>query len=106
MATYRVLVAIKPRKTPSMYETSVLENLAEGYVFTSTTLQVLTPVPPITGQTGAITWVQLPNSYWVPLVYRGVEYVKDTSIVPPTGKRFTLDIEGFNLFTGTLIPKV
>lgn len=105
MASFEVVQAIKPRKTPSMYETVVLPNLAVGYKFDSNVFQSLIPNPPITGQNGAITWVQLSNSYWVPMVYKGITYVKQVVVNPPSGtKTFTLSVEGYAPYTGILTP--
>lgn len=105
MATFKVDVSVKPRKTPSMYETSTLAGLAVGYQFDSNTFQSLIPNPPIVGQDGPITWVQLPNTYWVPMVYRGVTFVEQVVVPPSNGtKTFTLSVEGFAPFTGTLTP--
>lgn len=106
MASFKVDTAVKPRRTPSMYETVTLAALAVGYTFDSDSFQSLIPNPPIAGQNGAITWVQLANSYWVPMVYKGVTYVEQVTVTPPTGtKQFTLSVEGFVPFTGTLTPQ-
>ena len=105
MATYIVRTAVKPRQTPSMWDGNVLTALQAGYTFDSNETQSLLPNPPITGQTGAILWIKLPNGYWLPSIYKGITYVELKPVVP-VGKPFTFKVEGYKLFSGTLVPEV
>lgn len=93
MTTYIIAVSVTPRKTPSMYETNTQAPLQVGYTFDVSVIQNLDPNPPIAGQVGAIQWLQLPNSYWIPSVYKGVTYAKLASTPtspPPTPSTPTL----------------
>jgi len=79
---YEVKVQVKPRKTPSMYEANTKANLAVGLEFDSSVNKVYG----ITGDANSgVTFVQMSDGYWVPLIYKGVEYVKDNGavVVPP-----------------------
>ena len=82
---YKVLVGVKPRKTPSMYETVTKPNLVVGLEFSSST----TEVSSTNDANNGVTFVQMSDGYWVPLVYRGVEYVKalDTTTTPSTNPK-------------------
>jgi hypothetical protein len=73
---YVVVRPVKPRSTPSMYQIITKPNLPVGTVFSSTTTQVVTEtIPPVIGKKYTVTWVQMPDGYWVPMFYRK-EYVK------------------------------
>jgi GH25 family lysozyme M1 (1,4-beta-N-acetylmuramidase) len=73
---YIVVTPVKPRSTPSMYQVVTKPNLPAGTVFSSTTTQVVTEtIPPVIGTKYTITWVQMPDGYWVPMFYK-IEYVK------------------------------
>jgi hypothetical protein len=82
-AMYTVKKPVAPRATPSMYETDKKADLVVGATFASAVVQTLDAVPPIMGQVGPISWVQMPDGYWVPLDYKGVTYVKLTGSTPP-----------------------
>jgi hypothetical protein len=74
---YIIVTPVKPRLTPSMYQVITKSNLPVGTVFHSTTTQVVTEtIPPVVGTKYTITWVQMPDGYWVPKFYK-IEYVKD-----------------------------
>ncbi|MCJ7435180.1 MAG: phosphodiester glycosidase family protein [Anaerolineales bacterium] len=76
---YIVVTPIKPRLTPSMYQIITKPNLPVGTGFNSTTTQVVTEtIPPFWGTKYTITWVQMPDGYWVPKFYKK-EYVKDNT---------------------------
>jgi len=73
---YTVVTPVKPRLTPSMYQIITKPNLPIGTVFNSTTTQVVTEtIPPVVGTKYTITWVQMPDGYWVPKFYK-IEYVR------------------------------
>lgn len=82
-AMYTVKKSVAPRATPSMYETNKKTDLVVGVTFDSAVVQTLDAVPPIVGQIGPISWVQMPDGYWVPLEYKGMTYVKLTGSTPP-----------------------
>ncbi|MCJ7434862.1 MAG: hypothetical protein MUO77_15375, partial [Anaerolineales bacterium] len=70
---------VRPRSTPSMYQIITKSNLPAGTVFNSTTTQVVTEtIPPFVGTKYTITWVQMPDGYWVPKFYKK-EYVKNNN---------------------------
>ena len=74
---YLVVKPVKPRKTPSMFEEATKPNLPVGTVFHSTTTQVVTErIPRVAGTDYTITWVQMPDGYWVPKFYK-INYVRD-----------------------------
>ncbi len=106
MASYVVKVEVRPRPLPSPYASSTASNLPVGYTFDSDKTMIVNPSPPVEGQVGPITYVQIPTGYWVPLMYKGIEYVKEVVVTPPPtgGKKFNLNVEGFQPFNGTLTP--
>ncbi|MFZ5881055.1 MAG: phosphodiester glycosidase family protein [Chloroflexota bacterium] len=74
---YMVVKPVKPRRTPSMYETDTKLNLPVGTTFESDVTQVVTEViPEVNGTEYTIAWVQMPDGYWVPKFYK-FEYVKN-----------------------------
>jgi GH25 family lysozyme M1 (1,4-beta-N-acetylmuramidase) len=75
---YVVVQPVKPRLNPSMYETISKSNLPAGTTFHSTTTKVVKEKIPAgpTGMEYVITWVQMPDGYWVPKFYKS-EYVKN-----------------------------
>ncbi len=74
---YIVVTPVRPRLTPSMYQIIAKPNLPIGTIFNSTTTQVVTEtIPPFIGTKYTITWVQMPDGYWVPKFYK-IEYVRD-----------------------------
>ena len=76
---YEVVIPVKPRKTPSMYQVDAKSNLPIGTTFNSETTQVVTErIPPLVGTDYTITWVQMPDGYWVPKFYKK-EYVVERS---------------------------
>jgi GH25 family lysozyme M1 (1,4-beta-N-acetylmuramidase) len=76
---YIVVTPVRPRLTPSMYQIIAKPNLPAGTVFNSKTTQVVTEtIPPVIGTKYTITWIQMPDGYWVPKFYK-VEYVRDNT---------------------------
>lgn len=76
-SSYLVVTPVRPRLTPSMYQIIAKPNLPAGTVFRSTTTQVVTErIPLLVGPEYTITWVQMPDGYWVPKFYKK-EYVRD-----------------------------
>lgn len=74
---YIVVKPVRPRLTPSMFEVDAKPNLSVDTTFHSETTQVVKEkIPAGTGMEFTITWVQMPDGYWVPKFYK-VEYVKD-----------------------------
>jgi hypothetical protein len=72
-----VVKPVKPRLTPSMYETITKPNLPVGAEFHSeTTRAVNETIPAVNGTEYTITWIQMPDGYWVPKYYK-TEYVKN-----------------------------
>jgi len=77
---YIVVNPVRPRLTPSMYQISAKPNLPAGTIFQSTATQVVTErIPLVGGQEYTITWIQMPDSFWVPKFYKK-EYVRDLFI--------------------------
>jgi GH25 family lysozyme M1 (1,4-beta-N-acetylmuramidase) len=73
---YIVTNPVRPRPGPSIYSVSTRPNLSAGATFESATTQVVTErVPPLVGTDYTVTWVQMPDEFWVPLFYKK-EYVK------------------------------
>jgi GH25 family lysozyme M1 (1,4-beta-N-acetylmuramidase) len=73
---YIVVEPVRPRPDPSLYSISTRPNLPAGTTFESTTTRaVIERVPPLVGTEYNITWVQMPDNFWVPLFYKK-EYVK------------------------------
>ena len=85
--THKVLVAVKPRIEHSMYANSASVNLAVGTEFESTISFIVNDPSRVDN---GVTFVQIIggtyNQYWVPLIYKSVEYVKalDVVVPPPT----------------------
>lgn len=76
---YIVVKSVKPRLNPSMYEVDAKPNLPVGTVFNSTITQVVKEkIPAVAGTEYTITWVQMPDEYWVPKFYK-VEYIKSNT---------------------------
>jgi len=74
---YEVVKPVKPRKNPSMFETDAKPNLPVGTLFQSETTQTVTEtIPAVNGKEYTITWVQMPDQYWVPKFYKS-EYVRN-----------------------------
>ena len=73
---YIVTEPVRPRPGPSLFQLSTRPNLPAGTVFESTTTREVTErIPPLVGTDFTITWVQMPDGFWVPLFYKK-EYVK------------------------------
>jgi len=73
---YMVIAPVKPRLTPSMYQVIAKANLPVGTSFHGEiTKDVTETIPPLVGTTYNMTWVQMPDGYWVPKSYK-IEYVK------------------------------
>jgi lysozyme len=80
---YKVILGVKARKSPSMYET-ISKSVATGAEFVSEIKQTLTEkIPLVGGVNYSITWIQMPDGYWIPSEYKGVRYVQEVSIVVP-----------------------
>jgi hypothetical protein len=76
---YIVVKPVRPRRNPSMFEVDAKPNLPMGTVFHSDVTRVVQErIPAGTGIDFTITWVQMPDGYWVPKFYK-VEYVKDVT---------------------------
>lgn len=79
MPTYKVLAPVAPRQTPSMYSAS-LPNIQTGFEFVS-------GAEKNSGNTGdannGVVFQQLPNGYWVPMVYKGTTYLQAVTVVTP-----------------------
>ena len=74
---YEVVKPVKPRKTPSMFETATKPNLSVGTLFQSEVMQGVTEtIPAVNGKECTIVWVQMPDGYWVPKFYKS-EYVRN-----------------------------
>lgn len=74
---YEVVKSVKPRKTPSMFETNTKPNLPVGTLFQSEVTQAVTEtIPAVNGKEYTIVWVQMPDLYWVPKFYKS-EYVRN-----------------------------
>jgi len=85
---YKVMVGVKPRKTPSMYEINTKPNLLVNTTFASTISETVNDPARVDN---GVTFVQMSDGYWVPLVYKGVEYVKEiVTPVPATKGRIIL----------------
>ncbi|MBM3126943.1 MAG: hypothetical protein FJZ87_18050 [Chloroflexi bacterium] len=77
---YIVVKPVKPRQTPSMYQIITKPNLPVGTIFNSGVTQVVTErIPPLVGTEYTITWVQMPDGYWVPKFYKE-EYVREKTV--------------------------
>lgn len=102
MTDYIVRVPVRPRPEPSMFSPSNEPNLPIGYTFSSDTTQDVTEV--IEGVTHNLTFVQLPDSFWVVKEYKGVVYVEATGETPPPPSTqytpFTLTLAGHKPFSG------
>lgn len=80
---YKVILGVKARKSPSMYET-ISKSISTGTEFVSEIKQTLTEkIPLVGGVNYSITWIQMPDGYWIPSEYKGVRYVEEISIVVP-----------------------
>lgn len=84
---YKVYLDVKARSTPSMYQVNSKSVLAQT-TFVSSVTRVVTEI--ISGSNVTIEWVQMPDTFWLPMVYRGVTYVKEESVVvnPPVETGF------------------
>lgn len=98
---YKVLVSIKDRPIASMYSTGATVRAA-GYQFDSTVTVTGTNI--LKPSDFGVTFVQLPSGSWLPLKYKGVEYVTVTTIVPPDGKVLTNVIKVFNDGSIDVVP--
>jgi len=72
---YVVVRDIKPRPNPSISGGS-RQDIKAGYVFESSNIQPGLPPP--------TEFVRLTDGDWLPLVYKGVEYVKKAGLATPT----------------------
>ena len=85
---YRVVMDVKSRLTASMYETITNSNVA-GFEFASMIEKtVIERIPLNDGIDYTVTWVQMPDGYWIPLKYKGIEYVKAIVETPPIKNEF------------------
>ena len=105
---YKVLISVKERPIASMYSTGG-GVVNAGYQFDSMVTVVGNNVfkPADYG----VTFVQLPSGNWLPMIYKGVEYVTKTETPPPppTGDEFvsaTLTRSDGTTKDFDLIPKV
>lgn len=74
---YVVVRPVKPRQTPSMYEQNTKPALPVGMDIQTETARIVTErIPPETGLDFTITWLQMPDGYWVPKHYK-FEYLKE-----------------------------
>ncbi len=85
---YKVVVPIKPRKSPSMYETVTKSELPVGYEFDSNVVKTVVERIPAGGPSYTIEFIQLPDTYYVPkyLAYvgtGGTTYVVENTVIPP-----------------------
>ncbi len=81
MKKYKILEPVKARKTPSMYQV-VSKNVTAGTEFESDMEQVISErIPLVGGTVYNINWVKLPDGYWIPSEYKGINYVKEVSVV-------------------------
>lgn len=102
---YKVVIPVKARLTPSMYQV-ISKTVNAGTEFNSDMRQIITErIPLVGGVTYDITWLQMPDAYWIPMVYKGVEYVSESTVVEPpvvvdpTGEIITRKLE-INTATG------
>jgi hypothetical protein len=80
---FKVVESVKSRLTPSMYQVNS-KNILAGTTFDSDVKQGVSERIPIGGTMMTITWVQMPDKYWIPMIYNGVEYVKEVTVaIPP-----------------------
>ena len=97
MTTYRVLIPVKSRKTPSMFETATKPNWPAGHVFqSSVSISVTEKINEIIH---IIDFVQMPDGYWIPLRYAGKLYVQSDAsgeTPPPTGPTLSHTIQIFS----------
>lgn len=85
---WRITNPVAPRKTDSMFETVTKPNLTIGYQFSE--LAMVTKTERIGGVDYTITFLQLPDSYWIPryLAYKDTTYAEFIGPDPvPTPKR-------------------
>jgi hypothetical protein len=107
---YQVITAVKPRKTPSMYEVTTKPNLPVALEFTSDTSTKVTEE--INNIPQDITFVQMADLYWVPMVKDGIEYVRlvgESTPTEPTDPPVPFPGEVMNLtleFPGIAMGKV
>lgn len=90
---YEVLVGVKPRVKPSMYEMVTKPNLLVGTRFES--LQTVTINDASRADNGT-TWLQMSDLYWIPLAYKSVLYAKEVYVSPtpsPVGTIITRKLE-------------
>lgn len=79
---YIVIKTVRKRPTPSMYSLSIV-NALQWYKFSSDT--TLTRTEEIDGTSYVMTWVLLPDGYWIPFEYRDDTFVmEDLEIVQTT----------------------
>lgn len=88
MKKFEVIVPVKSRKTPSMFETVTKGNHAVGHTFNSSISETKTET--IQGVDHLITFVQNDeDKFWYPMVYKGVAYLVEVGDVPPSDERIT-----------------
>lgn len=101
MANYKVMIQVGARPVPTMNSTSAYQ-VPVGFTFESSVIRA-------DAYYGSPMLVQMPDGTWVPLIYRNMEYVTQYTPVPPSPsetKHFTLSIDGYQTFSGDLIPLV
>lgn len=88
MKRYKVLIGVKPRKTPSMYETIAKPNLAVGLEFDSSAEKIYG----ITNDANSgVTFRQMIDGYWVPILYKGIKYLEligEVTVPPPIVSKY------------------
>jgi hypothetical protein len=82
----KVIVPVKSRKTPSMFEVITKGNHAVGHEFTSSATE--THEETIEGKKHLITWRQNDeDKFWYPMVYKGVAYLVEVGDEPPSDEK-------------------
>ena len=80
---YKVILPVKARLTPSMYQVTS-KTVNAGTEFNSDMRQIITErIPLVGGVRYNISWLQMPDAYWIPMSYKGVEYVSESTVVEP-----------------------
>jgi hypothetical protein len=84
---FKVIVPVKSRKTPSMFEEVTKGNHAVGHEFTSSVTE--THEETIEGKKHLITWRQNDaDKFWYPMVYKGVAYLVEVGDEPPAPEAY------------------
>jgi GH25 family lysozyme M1 (1,4-beta-N-acetylmuramidase) len=75
---YKVLEGVKSRKTPSMYQTTT-KTISAGTEFFSEETKSVTEN--ISGLMVEIKWAKMEDGYWIPFLYKGVQYLEEVGEV-------------------------